>query len=67
MDSTPQAGMAGARLVYGDGRFQHSAFAFPGLSQLLFDLFPLPNRLYESKPTAVTRAASTTPKANPSP
>ncbi len=49
MDSTPQAGMAGARLVYGDGRFQHSAFAFPGLSQLLFDLFPLPNRLYESK------------------
>jgi N-acetylglucosaminyl-diphospho-decaprenol L-rhamnosyltransferase len=49
MDNNPQAGMAGARLVYGDGRFQHSAFAFPGLSQLLFDLFPLPARLYESR------------------
>lgn len=49
LDTTPQAGMAGARLVYGDGRFQHSAFAFPGLSQLVFDLFPLPARLYESR------------------
>ena len=49
MDNTPHAGMAGARLVFGDGRFQHSAFAFPGLSQLLFDLFPLPARLYESR------------------
>ncbi|MFQ5421720.1 MAG: glycosyltransferase family 2 protein, partial [Anaerolineae bacterium] len=45
----PSAGMAGARLVYGDGRFQHSAFAFPGLGQLLFDLFPMPARLYESR------------------
>lgn len=49
MDETPKAGMCGARLVYGDGRFQHSAFAFPGLSQLMFDLFPLPQRLYESR------------------
>jgi len=31
LDGTPQAGVAGARLVYDDGRFQHSAFAFPGL------------------------------------
>lgn len=44
----PNAGIAGARLVYGNGRFQHSAFHFPGLIQLAFDLFPLPVRLYES-------------------
>lgn len=49
LDSNPKAGVAGARLVYGDGRFQHSAFAFPGISQLMFDLFPMPARLYESR------------------
>lgn len=49
LDNTPKAGMAGARLVYGDGRFQHSAFAFPRIAQLMFDLFPLPDRLYESR------------------
>lgn len=43
------AGLAGARLVYGDGSFQHSAFAFPGLAQLLVDLFPTPGRLQESR------------------
>jgi len=49
LEARPRAGMAGARLVYGDGRFQHSAFIFPGLIQLLFDLFPMPGRLYESR------------------
>lgn len=49
LDERPEAGIAGARLVYGDGRFQHSAFAFPGLVQLAFDLFPMPARLYESR------------------
>lgn len=49
LDTHPAAGMATGRLVYGDGRFQHSAFAFPGISQLLFDLFPLPQRLYETR------------------
>lgn len=44
----PNAGIAGARLVYGNGRFQHSAFHFPGLMQLLFDLFSMPPRLYDS-------------------
>lgn len=48
LDEMPEAGVVGARLVYGDGRFQHSAFNFPGVTQLAFDLFPLPNRLYES-------------------
>lgn len=49
LDATPQAGVAGARLVHGDGSFQHSAFAFPGLVQILFDLFPLHPRLLESR------------------
>ncbi len=45
----PQAGIAGARLVYADGRFQHSAFAFPGLWQVAIELLPLPGRLVESR------------------
>nr|MBN1230002.1 glycosyltransferase family 2 protein [Anaerolineae bacterium] len=43
------AGLGGARLWYGDGRFQHSAFAFPGLAQLLLDLFPAPHQIRESR------------------
>lgn len=49
LDEHPEAGMAGARLVYRDGRFQHSAFAFPGVAQLVFDLWPVSGRLYESR------------------
>lgn len=49
LQSLPIAGMVGPRLIYGNGRFQHSAFRFPGLMQLLFDLFPMPARLYESR------------------
>ena len=49
LDENPEAGMAGARLVYRDGRFQHSAFAFPGIAQLVFDLWPVSGRLYESR------------------
>ncbi|GIK41691.1 MAG: glycosyl transferase [Chloroflexota bacterium] len=48
LKNNPRAGIAGASLVYGDGSFQHSAFAFPGLWQLAFDLLPLPGRLLES-------------------
>jgi N-acetylglucosaminyl-diphospho-decaprenol L-rhamnosyltransferase len=44
------AGGAGAQLQYPDGRFQHGAFAFPGLMQLWFDLFPpRPARLLDSR------------------
>ncbi len=49
LDDNPGAGMAGARLVYRNGRFQHSAFAFPGVTQLVFDLWPVSSRLYESR------------------
>jgi hypothetical protein len=40
-------GMVGARLAYGDGSFQHGAFAFPGLRQLWVEFFPTPGRLIE--------------------
>ena len=49
LDERPKGGMASARLTFGDGRFQHSAFSFPGLGQLVFDLYPMPPRLYESR------------------
>lgn len=49
MDETPAAGVCGARLVYGDGSFQHSAFGFPGLAQIFLDFFPLHWRLTESR------------------
>lgn len=41
-------GLVGARLSYGDGSFQHSCFAFPGLRQLWVEFFPTPGRLIES-------------------
>ena len=42
-----QVGLVGAGLSYEDGSFQHSAFAFPGLSQLWVEFFPTPGRLIE--------------------
>lgn len=41
----PRAGVVGARLSYEDGAFQHSAFRFPGLMQIAFDLLPMPDRV----------------------
>ncbi|MEJ2210931.1 MAG: glycosyltransferase family 2 protein [Anaerolineae bacterium] len=49
LDATPGAGAAGAALVHGDGGFQHSAFAFPGLVQIFLDFFPLHHRLLDSR------------------
>ena len=45
--SDSQVGMVGAQLAFGDGGFQHGAFAFPGLRQLWVELFPTPGRLIE--------------------
>lgn len=44
----PKTGLVGARLTFGDGSFQHSAFTFPGLRQLWVEFFPVPGRLIES-------------------
>ena len=48
LDETPTAGMAGPRLVYADGSFQHAAFHFPSLEQAFFDFFPVHHRLLDS-------------------
>ena len=45
--SEEEIGVVGARLSFADGRFQHSAFGFPGLRQLWAELFPTPGRLIE--------------------
>ncbi len=39
--TTPEAGACGAHLRYGNGQFQHGAFAVPTLAQLSIDLWPL--------------------------
>lgn len=49
MEHTPDAGMAGGQLLYADGSFQHSAFRFPGLMQILLDFFPVHYRLLNSR------------------
>jgi GT2 family glycosyltransferase len=41
MERLPSAGMCGAHLRYGNGSFQHGAFHFPSLAQVLLDFFPL--------------------------
>jgi hypothetical protein len=47
-DGHASVGVVGAKLLYPDGSLQHGAFRFPGLSQLAFELFPLPARLYDT-------------------
>jgi len=49
MDATPRAGVCGARLIYGDGSFQHSAFGFPGLWQIVLDAPGVHSRLLDSR------------------
>jgi N-acetylglucosaminyl-diphospho-decaprenol L-rhamnosyltransferase len=49
LDGNPQAGVAGAKLLYPDGHLQHSAFAFPTLAQAFLDFFPLHYRLLNSR------------------
>ncbi len=45
--ASDEAGLAGARLTFADGSFQHSAFRFPDLRQLWTEFFPTPGRLIE--------------------
>lgn len=40
MEARPDVALAGPSLRYGDGSFQHGAFAFPGVAQVALDLFP---------------------------
>ncbi len=49
MDERPDVGMVGPALLYGDGGFQHAAFRFPSLLQILIDFFPLHYRLIHSR------------------
>ena len=42
-------GLVGARLSYGDGSFQHSAFRFPDLRQIWSEFFPTPGRFREGR------------------
>jgi GT2 family glycosyltransferase len=48
LEAHSKAGIVGPKLLYSDGSLQHSVFRFPGLVQLLFELFPLPARLYDT-------------------
>ena len=47
--SNPRIGVVGAGLTYADGRYQHSAFDFPGLRQLWVEFFPTPGRMIEGR------------------
>jgi GT2 family glycosyltransferase len=49
MHAQSDAAIVTSRLSYGSGAFQHSAFHFPGLSQLYIDLFSVPGRFYETR------------------
>ena len=48
LEETPQAAVAGARLYYGDGSFQHAAFRFPTLAMAFFDFWTVNHRLLDS-------------------
>ncbi len=49
MDTHPDAGVCGGKLLYPDGSLQHSAFHFPTLAQIFLDFFPLNRRLTDSR------------------
>jgi N-acetylglucosaminyl-diphospho-decaprenol L-rhamnosyltransferase len=48
LDEHQDVAIAGVRLVYADGAFQHSCFRFPGLVQAFLDLWPIHPRLLDS-------------------
>lgn len=48
VERTPAAGAVGARLIYQDGSFQHSAFRFPTLAMAFLDFFIPHHRLLDT-------------------
>jgi N-acetylglucosaminyl-diphospho-decaprenol L-rhamnosyltransferase len=64
LEDQPRAGAVGPALVYPDGRPQSAAFHFPGLNQVLLDLFPVP-RLMESRFNGRVRAHVAQPIDHP--
>jgi len=48
LESHPRAGLLGPKLLNADGSLQECAFRFPGLTQVLFSLGKMPDRLYYS-------------------
>ncbi len=48
MESRPEAGACGGRLVYPDGGFQHSCYRFPSLAMTFLDYFPINHRVSDS-------------------
>lgn len=49
LDKRQRVGIAGCRLTYADGSFQHSCFQFPTLWMTLLDHFPISHRLLDSR------------------
>ena len=46
LETHPRAGLLGPKLLNADGSLQECAFRFPGLTQVLFSLGKMPDRLY---------------------
>jgi N-acetylglucosaminyl-diphospho-decaprenol L-rhamnosyltransferase len=49
LEERRDVGAAGPKLVFPDGSFQHSAFAFPTLPMIFLDFYPLHHRLLDSR------------------
>jgi len=67
MTASPWVGGVGAQLQYPDGRFQHGSFAFPGLLQLWFDLFPPPCDVCWTRASMAATRAAGSPGVSPFP
>ncbi len=48
LEERSRIGVVGPKLLFPDGRLQHSAFTFPTLAMVFLDFFPLQNRLLDA-------------------